>query len=120
MIDIENEVFNYVANGLQTAFNRIDVSSEYVPAPKEFPHVSLWEELHSRVTGNVTLDRQPESACNLSYTANIYCNQARGKKKQAKDILKVIESRMNDLGFMLDSSKPTPDYDTTIYRITAI
>lgn len=119
MIDIESTVFNYVVNALRAQFPNISVYDQMVETPEKFPSVSLVEDDNSEVTENVTLDRLPETACNLMYTANAYSNLQTGKKAQTKAIMDVIDSCMKDMGFTRTMRSQLPNLDRTIYRITA-
>ena len=119
MIDIENEVFNSVANALRAEFPRISVYGEVVETPSSFPSVSLVEDDNSEIESNKTLGRLPETACNLMYTANAYSNLKTGKKAQAKAIMDVIDERMHHMGFTRTMRSQLPNVDRTIYRITA-
>lgn len=121
MVDIENQVFNYVANALRAEYgvNNISVYGEYVEAPEKFPSVSLVEDDNSSVSETVTLARMPETAANLMYTANVYSNLKSGKKSQAKEIMDIIDSKMIELGFTRTMRSQLPNVDRTIYRVTA-
>lgn len=119
MIDIENEVFNYVANALRAEFPGISVYGEIVETPSSFPSVSLVEDDNSEIATNKTLGRLPETACNLMYTANVYSNLKTGKKAQAKAIMDVIDTWMHHMGFERTMRSQLPNLDRTIYRITA-
>lgn len=119
MIDLENEIFNYVANALRAEFPGISVYGEQVETPSSFPSVSLVEDDNSEVEFTKTLDRKPETACNLMYTANVYSNLKTGKKAQAKSIMGTIDERMHDMGFTRTMRNQLPNLDRTIYRVTA-
>ena len=119
MIDIENEVFNYVSNALHASFEGISVYGEQVESPSSFPSVSLVEDDNSEVESNLSLDRSPETACTLMYTANVYSNLKSGKKAQAKAVMDVIDTKMHELGFIRTMRNQLPNLDRTIYRVTA-
>ena len=119
MIDIENDVFNYVANALYAAYNPISIYGEPVEVPESFPSVSIVEDDNSELESNVTLTREAESACQLMYTVNTYSNKAKGKKTQAKEIMNLIDARMHDLGFVRTMRGQLPNVDRTVYRVTA-
>lgn len=119
MVDIENTVFNYVANALHTAYSTISVYGEYVEAPEIFPSVSLVEDDNSEIESNVTLTREPETTSELMYTANVYSNKTTGKKAQARAIISLIDERMHDLGFVRTMLSQLPNVDRSIYRVTA-
>jgi len=119
MIDIENSVFNTVANALRSAYSGISVYGEYVESPSSFPCATLVEDDNSEIPENVTLTRQPETACSLMYTANAYSNLHTGKKAQAKAIMDTIDEQMHSMGFTRTMRNQLPNLDRTIYRITA-
>lgn len=119
MIDIESNVFNYVANALRASCDSISVYGEEVETPSSFPSVSLVEDDNSEIESNLTLDRTPETACNLMYTANVYSNLKSGKKAQAKAIMDIIDAKMHEMGFIRTMRNQLPNLDRTIYRVTA-
>lgn len=119
MIEIENSVFNTVANALRSAYSGISVYGEYAESPSSFPCATLVEDDNSEIPENVTLTRQPETACSLMYTANAYSNLHTGKKAQAKAIMDVIDSCMHSMGFTRTMRNQLPNLDRTIYRVTA-
>lgn len=120
MIDLENDVFNYVANALRVEFPGISVYGEQVETPSAFPSVSLVEDDNSEIDSNLTLARTPETACSLMYTANVYSNLVSGKKTQAKAIMNVINDCMHNMGFRRTMrNQQLPNLDRTIYRVTA-
>ena len=78
MINIESEVFDHVANAVRTAYPSVFMSSEYILAPSQFPHVSLIE------MSNTAYDRTQtsgdlENHASLMYEVNIYSNKKSGK-----------------------------------------
>ena len=119
MIDLENEIFNCVAVALRSAYNGISVYGEYVESPSSFPSVSLVEDDNSEIVSNTTLYRNPETASNLMYTANVYSNLKTGKKAQAKAIMDVVDAQMRNMGFNRTMRSQLPNVDRTIYRVTA-
>ena len=120
MIDIESNVFNYVANALRASYSGISVYGEEVEAPSSFPSVCLIERSNFEINENVTLSRSPETACRLMYQADIYSNLKSGKKAQAKAIFKIVDDKMHELGFVRTLGDQLLNiYDRTIYRITA-
>lgn len=119
MIDIESEVFNSVANALRTSFSGISVYGEEVESPSSFPSVCIVEKGNSEIVTNVTLDRTPETACQLMYLVNVYSNLKSGKKAQAKAITNVIDEKMHEMGFVRGEYNQLPNLDRTIYRVTA-
>ena len=118
MIDIENEVFNRVANALRGQFNGISVYGERVESPSSFPSVSLVEDDNSPAIGTVSLTADAEKAATLMYSVDIYSAKQSGKKAEAKAIREVIDTEMREMGFARTYSNPTPNIDRTIYRFT--
>lgn len=119
MIDVESMVFNTVANALRASYNGISIYGEYVESPSSFPSVSLVEDDNSEIVSNTTLYRNPETASNLMYTANVYSNLKTGKKAQAKAIMDVVDAQMRNMGFSRTMRSQLPNVDRTIYRVTA-
>ena len=119
MIDIENQVFNTVVNALRASYNGISVYGEYIETPSSFPCVTLVEDDNSEIVSNTTLYRNPETASNLMYTANVYSNLKTGKKAQAKAIMDVVDAQMRNMGFNRTMRSQLPNVDRTIYRVTA-
>lgn len=119
MIDIENEVFNTVANSLRAEFPNISIYGEYVETPESFPCVCLVEDENTDDPAYMPLTREEPTVSNLMYSANVYSNLTTGKKKQAKTILDSIDKRMHKLGFTRVMRSQLPNVDRTIYRVTA-
>lgn len=120
MIDIESQVFNYVANALRAEYgNSISIYGEYVEVPEQFPSVSLVEDDNASIPSTMMLTRSPELAASLMYTANVYSNLQSGKKAQAKEIMDILDSKMIELGFTRTMRSQLPNVDRTIYRVTA-
>ena len=120
MMNIENEVFNTVANALRAVYgDNIMVSGEYNETPSAFPFVTLIEDDNYEVAETRTLGRLPETASNLMYTANVYSNLKSGRKAQAKSIMDIVDEQMHKLGFQRTMRNQLPNVDRTIYRVTA-
>ena len=116
MIDIENDVFDYVAKALRTSFPGITVISDFVEAPAKFPTVTL-VEADNRILQRMRTDNI-ENAVSVMYELNIYSNKAVGKKSEAKSIANAIDGLFNDLGFTRTFREQIPNMkDATIYRI---
>ena len=119
MINVENEIFNTVANALRASYSGISVYGEPVETPSSFPCATLVEDDNSEIAENMTLTRKPETASNLMYTANVYSNLKSGKKAQAKAMIAIVDEKMHEFGFTRTFMNPLPNVDRTIYRITA-
>ena len=116
MIDIENDVFDYVANALRTEYPGLLVISDFISAPASFPAVTLVEAdnriLQRMRTNNI------ENAVSVMYELNIYSNKAVGKKSEAKAIANTADGVFNEIGFTRTFREQVPNVkDATIYRI---
>lgn len=116
MIDIENEVFDRVAQALRKEFTGIQVYGERIAAMSNFPAVILIEDENARPQGTLSLSNDPQLSADLMYTAEIYSNLTSGRKSEAKRIREVVAREMNDMGFDQEYSKPTDNVDRTIFR----
>ena len=119
MIDIENEVFNNVANVLRGKYEGLSIYGEYVETPSSFPSVSLVEEDNSEVEQFVSITREDEKVVDLMYSVNVYSNLTQGKKAQAKAIMNDIDEELHRMGFIRTMRQPMPNMDRTIYRMIA-
>lgn len=116
MVDIENEIFTTVATQLRARFDPIYVSGELNLNPKTFPAAYIEEaDNYSNVFTRDTSSNDNHSI--LMYEVNVFSNKAVGKKAEAKEIFKVIDEVMNNLGFTRQTKTPI-SFDDTTYRIT--
>lgn len=117
MIDIENKIFDTVKTALVAQYPDIVVYSDYTAAPSKFPCVFLVED------GNTTLERtaieNQENHARITYTVNVYTNNASGRKTLAKDIAKLIDDVFIGLKFSRSMMNKLPNIDESIYRITS-
>lgn len=117
MIDVESQVFDYVAKRLKSAFPGIVVTGEYVKAPSSFPCVSLIEMDNSQYRATQSSSSN-ENHASLMYEMNVYSNKARRKKSECKEIAAVADDAMATLGFTRTMLNPVPNLnDATIHRI---
>lgn len=116
MIDLESDIFDYVAKALRVAHTGIDVKAEYVEMPAKFPHVSIVESDNRVLTRMRT--NNIENAASVMYEVNIYSNKASGKKSEAKAIANTLDDVMSGIGFTRTFREQIPNLrDATIYRI---
>lgn len=117
MIDVENAVFNRVANKVREVFPDIFIAGEYVSSPASFPAVSLVEM--DNATNAETIDSgSNENHANVMYELNVYSNRTVGKKSECKAIAALIDEEMLAMGFSRSTLTPVPnEYDSTIYRM---
>lgn len=117
MIDVENEIYDRVADKLRTAFNGIGIAGEYVQSPSQFPFVSIVEADNTPLQRTQTSD-SGENHATLMYEINVYSNKAKGKKAECKAIVAVVDSEMMTMGFTRMMLNPIQNMnDATIYRI---
>jgi len=116
MIDIENEVFNRVAQTLRNEVTGIQVYGERLATMSKFPAVILIEDDNSRIAGTKALLNDTPKSAELMYTAEIYSNLTSGKKTQCKQIREIVAREMNAMGFEQTFSNPTDNVDRTIFR----
>jgi hypothetical protein len=69
---------------------------------------------------SLTSDEIIENHANLMYQVDIFSNLTSGKKAECKKILKVVDEKMSEMGFVRILCEPIENLeDATIYRITA-
>lgn len=116
MIDIENDVFDYVAKALRAAHSGIYVSSEYEESPARFPAVTLIEADNRILTRMRT--NNIENAASVMWQVSIYSNKSSGKKSEAKAIANTADAAFASIGFTRTFREQVPNLnDATIYRI---
>ena len=118
MIDIENKVFNDVAQAVVGTYTDASIYSEAVDVPSSFPCVTL-EEISNKVYRKSSDSSALENHAIITYEFNVYSNLDSGKKTQAKDIQKIIDGIMEGFNFTRTLCMPMPNQDRTIYRIVA-
>lgn len=119
MIDIESEIFNTISTKLRKKYSNIFITGEYVKSPPSFPSVSIIEaeNLAYRDTRSTYSN---ENHAQVVYEVNVYSNKTTGKKSEAREIINVIDSSFQELGFTRTTLTPIPnEEDATIYRIVA-
>lgn len=119
MIDIEAEVFGIVSSDVRLKYPKVYMTGEYVKSPPSFPCVSLIET-DNQVYRNTRDSGCIENHAQIQYEVNVYSNRTSGKKAECKEIISLIDSKMEKLGFTRTFMNPVPnEQDATIYRMTA-
>ena len=119
MIDIEAEVFGIVSSDVRLKYPKVYMTGEYVKSPPSFPCVSLIET-DNQVYRNTRDSGCIENHAQLQYEVNVYSNRTSGKKAECKEIISLIDSKMEKLGFTRTFMNPVPnEQDATIYRMIA-
>lgn len=117
MIDIENEIFNIVANAVRTEYPDIYMVGEYVHSPSKFPCVSLIE-MDNTAYDKTQTSGNLENHASVMYELDVYSNKTSGKKSECKKITALIDKEMSALGFSRTMLQPIPNVDdATIYRM---
>jgi hypothetical protein len=118
MIDIETEVFAYVAERLRSQYTNIYVASVKKRFPSSFPAVQI-VEMSNTVATDTSDSGSNENHADLMYEVNVYSNLTSGAKKQAKEIMSFVDDKFNELGFVRQLCEPIDNGDTSIYRYVA-
>jgi len=117
MIDIENDVFDYVAKALRAKHSGVSISGEYTETPASFPAVTL-VEADNRIVSDFRSSERIENAVYVMYQLNVFSNKTKLKKEEAKALANTADAAMEELGFERDYREQIPNLnDATIYRI---
>ena len=119
MIDVENLVIDTVSKAIKaSAYQNTNVSSEYTDTPSSFPFVSIVEA--DNYTYRKTQDDDlKEHHTNVMYEINVYSNKTNGKKTEAKKIMEIVDTALQNIKFTRTVKQEIPNKDNTIYRIIA-
>lgn len=118
MIDVESQVFQACADAFRAAYPNGYIAGEYVPQPPKFPAVFV-AEMDNSVYQRGMDSGAIENYANVMYQIDIYSNNTKGKKAQAKAIAALIDDVMARLGFTRTFLNPVQNMnDATIYRMT--
>ena len=117
MINVENEIFNIIAQAVRNAYPKAYVIGEYVKSPSKFPCISI-VEIDNTVYDRTQTSGGLENHADVSYEVNIYSNKISGKKSECKDIASLVDNQFATLGFSRTMLQPIPNIDdATIYRM---
>lgn len=117
MIDLENEIFNNVANAIRGEYPDAYVVGEYVKSPSRFPCVSI-VEMDNTAYDKTQTSGSLENHADVTYEVNIYSNITSGKKSECKAIASLLDNEFATLGFSRTMLQPIPNGDdATIYRM---
>ena len=116
MIDLENDIFSYVANAIRAEYPGCYVVGEFVETPARFPAVTL-VEADNRVLSRMRTENI-ENAAYVMWEMNVYSNKASGKKAETKEIANMADELLSAIGFTRIFREQVPNLkDATIYRI---
>jgi hypothetical protein len=121
MIDVENAVFNRVAETLRneylTNYPGLKVYGEYVEFPESFPCVSLWCTDNYSHLASRQLASNTERYANVMFSAEVYTT-GQGRKALAKTLANRTDELMRDMGFTRNAMMVLPNVDRNAFRIT--
>ena len=109
-----------MAEALRAAYGKenIFVTSEDTSAPARFPAAIILEADNS--VYQKARDTRIENAAKLLYSVSVYSNKEGYKKAEAQDIMNVIDSCMENLGFTRTMCTPASNLmSAKIYRMNA-
>lgn len=116
MIDLENDIFTYVANKIRAVYPGAFIAGEYVETPASFPAITIVEADNS-IVESMRSDTI-ENAAHVMYDCSIYSNKVTGKKSEAKAIADVMDSAFEEAGFTRTFRNQVANLrDATIYRL---
>lgn len=119
MINVENDIFSFVAADVREKFPEAFVTGEYVKTPPRFPALSIVEMDNSVYQRTRSSDRV-ENHAELMYQVDGYSNKTSGKKSECRALMAAADEQFAKLGFTRTMMQPIPNIDdATIYRMTA-
>lgn len=118
MIDMESEIFDFIAKKIRAKYDPVYITGEIVKSPPIFPCVSI-VEMDNQVFRNTQTSSEMENHAQLMYEVNIYSNLTKRKKSEVKGILAMVDNGFAELGFTRIMASPIPNDDVTIYRAVA-
>ena len=117
MIDLETDIFDYVAKRIRAAHTGAYVIGEYVETPAKFPAVTL-VEADNRVLTRMRTSDDIENGVQSMFEMNVYSNKAAGKKAEAKAIANTADEAFAEIGYTRTFREQIPNLNNaTIYRI---
>lgn len=116
MIDIENNLYTSLTDLLTIEFPKINYSSTFVNCPTSYPFVSI-EEIDNYTNSKTDDSSGIEKFGNIVYEINVYTKENIKKKSSGKQIAKIIDNYMLNLGFERLSKTPMQGENESVYRI---
>lgn len=118
MIDIEPDIFDIMCRHIWDKYPDADMNSITNLAPSTFPSVSIEEVSNIVHVASIDSDNK-ENHANIGYEVNVFTTNPEGKRSEAREILKHIDSKFSELGFVRTSMNPTTMNDGTMLRIVS-
>lgn len=117
MIDIESQIIEAIDDAVTSEYTDAYITSVYERSSSQFPCVEV-VEMDNRVFVDASDLQHIENAATIVYEINVYSNKATGKKKECRDIMLLIDSTLEQLGFRRTMMNQIRNYaDATIYRM---
>lgn len=118
MIDIENAVFNQVADAFDAAYPNGSRYSEATTSPPRFPCLTLEQVDSYTYTGSLDADHKEHDAW-VVLEVNVYSNLTAGAKQQAKTVMELVDQQLQGLNFTRMFCNPARNADKKYFRLTA-
>ena len=119
MIDIESDIFSIISKNVREKYKNIFLTGEYVKSPPSFPCISIMET-DNQIYRNTRTTDCIENHVQVIYEVNVYSNKVKGKKSECKEIIALIDTQFQMLGFTRTLLTTIPnEQDATIYRMVA-
>lgn len=97
MINVANDVFNYVAKKVRAEHPGTDTLSPYARQPSSFPAVTIAQRSNRVSTRYRTTNI--ENAVSVMFEAQIISGKATGKEAEAWSIAATVDEAFSEIGF---------------------
>lgn len=122
MISIENKIVNDVTTALETAYGTLYpglvVYDTEVEIPESFPCVTVVASDNFTLRETREFGKLTENHAYITFSINVYTNNAVGKKELAKAIFNTVDGVLQNYNFTRTMASPMPNVDRTVARIT--
>lgn len=98
MIDIEPMVYTKVAQAIRAKYPTAYINSNQEIIPSSYPAITFSEEGNTIATRYASSSKK-ENFIRVLYEANVYSNKKVDPKSEIKDIMRIIDEVMVDMGF---------------------
>jgi hypothetical protein len=115
MNDIEVQVIDKVIRAVKAEYPNAKVEDRFTENPASFPYVCVYET-NSFMPQRYQDNTRKELYTEVAYEAQVFTNDTM-KKSTAKAIAEIVDTTMQDIGFLRTFKSQVPNIDRTIYRI---
>lgn len=116
MVDIENEVFSYVADEIRKEIPSCYVTGVSIRDAPQSPAVSIMEMFNAPYRYTRTIGGKTAHDT-LMYQFEVYSNKTTGKQAECKKIIKIIDEAMEAIGFVRVNAQPIEVEKANEYRM---